>query len=567
MEPIRSDTKERRSLREWVVIGTVAFVLLILTGVVLVVGYGYAKQWRAHSLVSKARQLLDKPETSKQGLSELMAAYHLEPDDPIVIRGVADFESISRNGVALTLYHKLLGLPGVTRDDRRAAVRGFMGFGDLKTAKDLLDGLMADHPEADDYALLGTLQWTNHQQPEAVASLRRAVSLAPTNASNQLLLAQLLCLRSDDTERREGLEDLKTLAIQPDSVGLQALVTMCQIHPLDEPTQHWTIQQIRKHPLLDDPARLSAWGLEMQSDDPETIFRTVVAYFKTTSVQRKAVAARWLYTEGQPDKALELAPANQALISQDLFLDRLDCLAYEKKWQQVEQDLAHDPVPLSATLLYLYRARAAHELGDDSRSATDWDKAREASLSQPGMLNYAGNYALQLGLFDEAKKTYIQETHIPELTAMGYRQLLQLEQAHGNDNDLLDTLTQMLIAFPNDPDIRNDWAYMSFLLNRNMAQAAPIAQGLVDSSPNLLTYRTTLALCYLTQNDPPGALTVYQGANIDWSTAPVNGKCIYAAVLAANGRKVEATAMLKDVNLEQFRPAERDLLRHWGAIQ
>ena len=123
---------------------------------------------------------------------------------------------------------------------------------------------------------------------------------------------------------------------------------------------------------------------------------------------------REIYDQGQPELALELATPADALANQALFLVRLDALAFLKNWAEVEKELSDSKAPLSQTLIFIYRARAAQELGDPAGSEANWDRARAAAATDPGMLSYMGQYAVKMGLYDEAKKTYMQMAHMPE---------------------------------------------------------------------------------------------------------------------------------------------------------
>jgi len=560
-DPHKTEIHPERTLFQWLALVVAAVALLALVGVGAVWGYGYAKVWRAHVLTDEAKDLLGRNKT-EEGESKLMAAYTLEPYDTEVLRALAAHDLSMGNGHALNFYRMLLALPQATREDQREALRAFLSFGDLKSAEELAQGLIAKAPEAEDYALQAQIYWRARAEPQAISFMRQALALDAKNRANQLLLARMLSLTPDDRQRAEGLSLLRELAGTKDQEGLEAMEIMARIPTLDTASQQETLKQLRQHPLLDDDGRFAAWELEkhLGERDTATIMREALESFKSTNdLTRKAAAARWLYNQGQPELALELATPSESLANQALFLVRMDALAFLKNWPEVEKELS-DNAPLSRTIIFLYRARAAQELGDPARSAMAWDRARAAATTEPGMLPYLGQYALKIGQFDEAKKTYTQMAHIQQQALEGYTALLQVETKHGTSAEILETLREMMMDLPMEPEPKNDWAYLNLLLNTNVDEAWKTAQSLVQANPQILAYRTTLALGYLRKNDPAGAGKVYDGLQIDWTTASTSAKLIYVVVLDANGKKDQAAAFIQTLDRSQLRAEESALL-------
>jgi len=560
LDPSKSEIQAVRPLYQWLIALGVLVVALPLLGFGTVWVYGHAKVWRAHQLTREAKDLLGRKETA-EGESKLIAAYTLEPHDAEVLRALAAHDLSVRNRHALGFYRILVALPEATREDQREALRAFLSFGELKSAEELAKGLIAKAPEAEDYALQGQVYWRAGAAAQAISFMRQALALEPKNRANQLLLAQMLSIMPGQEQQVEAANLLRDLAQAKDQEGLKALEVMARNPRLDVPSQRWTLEQLRQHPLMDDEGRFAGWELEkhLGARDDKAVMRDAVEFFQSSDLARKAMAARWLYNQGHPELALELATPPDTLANQDLFLDRLDALALLKNWAEVEKELS-DNAPLSQTLIFLYRARAAQELGDPTRSAADWDRARAAATTEKGMLSYLGQYAVKMGLYDEAKKTYTQMAHIQEQALEGYTALLQVEGRHGTNDEILETLKQMTVDLPMQPEPKNDWAYLNLLLNTHVDEAWHTAQSLVQANPQILAYRTTLALGYLRKNDAAGADRVYEGLQIDWSTAPTSAKLIYAVVLGANGKKDQAAAFVHTLNRSQLRAEEWALM-------
>ncbi len=526
--------------------------------------YHTGKLWRARSLTREGLELLGEQKPA-EGKDKMVAALTLASYDGDVLRNCAQFAQQQGDPVAMEFYRQLLTLPNPSRADKRAALRAFLLFGDLTTASALTEDLIDDNPETDDWVCDAQLLWQEKQLSAAVGLMHKALASDPGNRNYQLLLAQMLAAQSDDAGQAEALATFNQLAKGKDQASLEALIVISTATGLDKATLRSILSQLKQHPLQNDNSRFAAWELEARLGDrpAKVVLQEVVDYFKTADLPHKSIAARWLYSHDQPDLALELATQADSIESKDLFQVRLDALAHTGDWTEVVHELADTHVPISQTLVFLYRARAAQAMGDPAGGKTNWDRARDAATTEPGMLDYLADYALKLGEYDEAEKTYARIAQSPVEAEAAYTALVKLVAAHGSAIDLLEVLRQMTAALPEKPEAENDWAYLSLLLNQNVKQAAKDARQLVAEHPEMLAYRSTLALAYLRQSDFSGARKVYEGQQIDWQAAPGSWKMVYAVVLAANGNQVGAQKFALTINRSQLTPEERILLSTW----
>lgn len=555
---LQSDVRPTWSIPKKIAVLCVSLLVVAIVAAGGFAGYKYLKLWRAHYLARAGTELAKKPETSNEGVSELLSAYHLEPLDLEVVRTMARYDMTIHNPLALSFYGELLSLPGVTRDDRREAAKAFASFGELAKAESLVKALLTEQPEASDYALQGELNWAAQSPQKALENLQTAIQLAPSDRQIQLIYAQFQAIAGTPDERIAGRQQLRSLGEAKDGEGLQALVTLANIPHVDVPTLNWVQQSLQAHPLLDDSGRFALWSIQKQlgTVSENEIMKGVLESFKDADLPRKAAAARWLYSQGHAELSLELATPSESLKNPDLFLARLDSLAFLGRWEQVRQELAPENIPMKEPMAWLYRARAASELKNPGESESDWERARTAAASDPGMLNYLGDYASKLNLYKQAILSYRALTHVPRNAELAYHKLLAVEARGGTDDDLLDTLSQMIKDFPNEPEPRNDWAYLSLLLKQNIDRAVYTAQGLVSASPQYLTYRTTLALGLLRLNQPKDAATLYTNLQINWDQTPDNARMVYAAVLEANGLHDNAVKFAKSIDKSHLRSAE-----------
>jgi tetratricopeptide (TPR) repeat protein len=317
-----------------------------------------------------------------------------------------------------------------------------------------------------------------------------------------------------------------------------------------------------QHPLANDSSHLRAWELEkrLSKRPAHEIMLEASHYFKDLDLARKALGARWLYAQGEAQMALDLANLPDALQNQDLFKVRMDALATLKQWPEANKELTTGSVPLPEPIVFLYRAEVARALGDSGSCAALWEEARNKAVMDPRMLGYLADYADKTGEWDEAKQGFKQIAQLPGLAPIGYRRLLEIESQHGTDPEIVGTLHDMMAQLPTNDEPKNDWAYLSLILNRDVQDAQAVAVRLVNANPSFLSYRTTLAVSYLSTNQPGRALDLYRNLTIDWPHAPNSYKMVYAVVLAANGCRPEAIATAKTVDRTALRPGERDFM-------
>ncbi|HEY6170157.1 MAG TPA: hypothetical protein VI454_19140, partial [Verrucomicrobiae bacterium] len=85
-------------------------------------------------------------------------------------------------------------------------------------------------------------------------------------------------------------------------------------------------------------------------------------------------------------------------------------------------------------------------------------------------------------------------------------------------------------------------------------------EDLVKQFPDSLAHRTTLALVLLKQGEATAALKVYDGREYEWPRALPAHRAIFAAVLAANGRKTDAVKIAGPLPRESLRREELALI-------
>ena len=138
--------------------------------------------------------------------------------------------------------------------------------------------------------------------------------------------------------------------------------------------------------------------------------------------------------------------------------------------------------------------------------------------------------------------------------------LILLAEQSGDTRKLRDQMKEFAERFPNDFEVQNDRAYLDLLLGENVPAALETAGQLAQRFPEILAYRTTLALAHLRNRDAAAAGRVYRWIATDWSAARPGWRAVYTAVLAATGEQTLATTHAREIDGSLLKPEERALI-------
>ena len=269
--------------------------------------------------------------------------------------------------------------------------------------------------------------------------------------------------------------------------------------------------------------------------------------------------------QGESARVLELISLPVSLTRQDLFLVRIDALAAQNKWSEIQQILSDGDAPIQPFYREVFLARATTELGGDRPAKAHWTAALAAASRDPSLLLYLVQYAGKIGSLPVAEKAWRQLAQNPSWALRANVALVPLVEAQGNTRGLRDLMRQLRRLAPNDPAPRHDEAYLDLLLGENIPAAQETAAQLLREHPDRLAYHGTVALGHLRAGDPAAALRQYDRLEFAWNTAPPAAQAIRAAVLLANEQLAPAQAAAASINLSALKPEERDLiapLRH-----
>ena len=546
--------------------------------------YHVAKTWRANRLLASAEQQAAQGKWH-DAYSLLHSAQLLAPGNTRITRGTARLLGENGDPQALAFLEMLSASPAGTAQDRIDFIRLALRIGQLTEVQSHLIVLLREPRTAHrpDVLLLAS-EWHGRSGDRSNAVLLAREALAQTRdavqaAEAKLLLARLLVQpppqnapAPDASQQAEAKGHLLEIAGRADRAGLDALLFLSEICKA-EPSQGEALRisdGLAHHPLASDEQRLLGltWKLRGDPAHREQIVAGAISTFRDGNPARLAAIARWLIQQQETRRALSLIPQASARENKELFLIYIDALAELGRWQDLQVLLAgKTSLPIEPTIRHLYEVRTALALRHEEESRQHWSDVRQSMRkADPKTVLYVAQYAERLGLRDDAAKAYRMLTGMSGAERTGYLGLILLAEQSGDTRKLRNQLKEFAARFSGEFEPQNDLAYLDLLLNENIAPSLESAAQRVKRFPDVLAYRTTLALAHLRNGDAAAARRVYGGIETDWSTAQPGWHAVYAAVLTASGERALAGSHARTIHIARLKLEERALIAGLGLL-
>ena len=575
--------------------GVLAMLALVAGAIVLFNAktlYDSAKLWRAGRLIARSEEAGTRGDEAEE-LRLLREAFVLSPDQPVTLRAAARYHEKRGEGAAIMLYERLLETQSATLEDRIRACRVALTGGSAELGRKLLDELRQNEearrtPEL--LALEAQLLALDGSWDSALAMARKAAAQKTNHAEEDFLVASLLVRAAEhapDTEqtrmRGEAIDLLGSLVSCPEQPGIEAIAALATL--ARQPASSllagrdvgaW-VDAAARHPKSNPRLRIAAWDLRLAAtpSDSESILREFLAKWRGAASQDQLEAARWLNQHGRPALSLELSTPQQDS-SADWLLVHLDALAATNRWDTVLALLENPSGPaskLQGTVRALFTMRARTELRQTFNRSDAWRDIQFLARNETVHDQlYVAQYAERTGERQQAALIYRRLLDRPNAASTFdtglsnedkltcYSGLIRTMSETAPVTDLLPLMEAMSADFPGMSEAANDAIYLR-LLTGDFNDAMPARlRPLLQKNPALLAYRTTLALYELRAGHADAAAKLYDGWQIDWTTAPDRFKAVRIAVLDASGHREEAEPLRAMIDPKKLRPEEAALL-------
>ena len=259
-------------------------------------------------------------------------------------------------------------------------------------------------------------------------------------------------------------------------------------------------------------------------------------------------AEQWL---GSLPEEILSRPEIAMRMSETLFNSR-DWEALEEKMKVAKWERAD----FYRLALLAYASRA---LGKEKEFRDTWQLAVIAAEVEPRnyklLLDQADRWGWKSEKLDLLWRLYQKDPTDDEL----YNELIEVNRSSGNSVALSRVFQRRIELKPSDDLAKNNLAFLSLLLNTNLAQAFRLARDAYEGEPDSPFKATTYAFAFLRQNRVDDAIEILEKISPEDRARPERSLYV-GAILAAKGRWAEAEQSLSRVVLAQLLPEERQLL-------
>jgi len=545
-------TKRRRPIF-WI-----AFIALLLAALLaLRPAYRWLKTKRADSLAAKAGRFVQQ-KNFLEAAHTYRAALQLDPLGYHPLQGAARLATRLNHDEALGLWDQVVKLPQATNDDREERAATLLQAGELPAAAVAIDELLKQNPDTNALVLASRYSERTGNSARALEYARIAMKRAPQDEIAQARLAEVLAASLKADERAEAREILWAVAAKNGAARKSAIESLARAPDLTRDEQTKILDQLHTlDPFTVTHALLAAdLRLRMQPENTALIYDEIIASW---GAKAKLEIVQWLNAHQQFNRVLTLVSPGER--RPKLLLARLDALAAEQRWDEIETTLSRKDLTFDSVVVEAFRARlaAARPLSLDAEE--HWNKAITLAGNDSSKLRWLGAFAEQCGADEIALRTFQRLGRSPADTSLALAGQQRLA-AKIHDISAARTIAEKTLALhAADPNAQNRVAYYNLLLEKDVSANATKAKELVAKYPDRLEFRVTAALALLRQHDPGSALAQFQGPPIEWAKTPPSWRAIYAAALMANDEATRANELLKSIPLDRLSREEAALIQ------
>ena len=522
--------------------------------------------WLASRWAGEAEALLNAG-SIEEASAKARAALEAREENTRALRVLIAVNSGRNRAEAIQLSHRLMETGRAEFDDLVRFTELSQGVGDAEGARVVLDRLKAERPTDANVVLLEARQAALEGDGDlALLKVEDALSLDSDMLKAKLLRGLLLTQSTDPVRRLQGKDALVDASLSQDPVGIEALMALLASVNLNvfNDERRTFADRLLNHPLSGRSEKLMAIQNLIIADPAGRVGYVASAEALFEGSEDRALLVRWLTAVGEPERALALIPED--LAGNRVYFDaRISALMRLGRYAEVANAVQNDTeflTELERVSIQIYLGSAG---GDAVVTGELWDRAFRLAeeYNRPDILLSLAEYALARNQLDQALECYRSAIAI----GLGERETLELWQqyflASLNQPDLevsRAVAEQIVARYPDNASQRNNLAYLSVLLDHELAEATRTSQALVAANPEIAGFRTTLALALLKSGSPEEAWSALDTDAIDWRKEEASSRIIVALVAQETGRNALARETLGEVDPSDILPAERDLL-------
>jgi cytochrome c-type biogenesis protein CcmH/NrfG len=544
-----------------VIMWTIGLILLVSVG--SVVGFKQFRAWQQRRLIAEANGLVAQGDYRRASL-DARRLLQINPESADACRIMARLSEKAGSRSALEWRRRVMDLGAATPNDLILLARAAVRFDDRGTADVAISKLPESAKTSAEYhALLADIAFAQRDGVEMERQLSEAARLEPTNKDYTMRLAALRLGATDRALRAKGKQTLEEMQNDPllrreatrflaeDALRLNNTLTALELaRQLDSLPDKSFADRILLLTALDAAKDngFAAFLEEMKTasaEDPER----VAALMTWLNMHKRAADAIAWSTKLPPgimgQKMVQIALSDAFIGAGDWT--GLQRLVNSGNWGTLD------------FLRYALHARALREMGNEADSASQWNEALKKVAADPRQTLTLAETVEKWGWRGEAIELLWLIAKDPMKGDDALRALYGYFAKNGETQNLYRVLLHQIELHPDDPNVQNNLAQLSLLLNLNADRGQKLAREVYEKDPKNPAYVSTYAFALHVQGDTKKALKALDTLTPEQLHQPELA-AYYGIMLAAAGDTARAAEFLDLGEKASLLPQEKALI-------
>jgi cytochrome c-type biogenesis protein CcmH/NrfG len=544
-----------------IILWIVGLILLISIGGV--VGFRQFRAWQQRRLVAEANGLVAQGDYHRASL-DARRILQINPDSAEACRIMARLSEIAGLRSALEWRRRVMDLGGATPNDLILLARAAVRFDDRQMADVAMAKLPASAKETADYhALLADIAFAQRDGVEMERQLSEAARLEPTNKDYRMRLAALRLGATDQALRAQGKQTL--IEMQNDPVLRREATRFLVENALRQNTTLAALELARQLDSLPNKTfadrLLLLTALDAAKDNGFAAFLEEMKTFSAEDPERAAGLLTWLNMHKREADSIawstQLAPG---ILGQKMVQIALsDSYVAAKDWTGLQRLVNSGNWGTVDFLRNALHARALRELGNQPESASQWNEALKKVAADSRQALTLAETVEKWGWRAEAIELLWLVAKDPIKADDAYRDLYGYFGRNGDTENLYRVLLHQIELHPDNPNVQNNFAQLSLLLNLNADRGQKAAREVYEKDPKNPAYVSTYAFALYSAGDSKKALKTLETLAPDQLQKP-EVAAYYGVILAAAGDHTRAAEFLDLGEKASLLPPEKALV-------
>jgi cytochrome c-type biogenesis protein CcmH/NrfG len=544
-----------------VILWTIGLILLVSVGGV--VGFRQFRAWQERRLIAEANALVNEADYRRASL-DARRILQINPESAEACRILARIYEKTGTRAALDWRRRVMDLGKATPNDLILLARAAVRFDDRPTAEVAIGKLPASAKETAEYhALLADIALAQRNGVEMEHQLSEAARLEPGNKDYQMRLAALRLGSNDRDMRANGKQTLVEMQNDP-LLRREATRFLAE----DALRQNMTLTALELARQLDGfPDKTFAdrllllTALDAAKDNGFDAFLQEMKTSSADDPERAAALLTWLNMHKRETEAIAWSASLQpGILGQRMVQIALsDSYVALKDWKGLERLVNSANWGTVDFLRNALHARALRELGDAPESASQWNETLKKVAADPRQAVSLAETVEKWGWRAEAVDLLWLLAKDPARGDDALKVLYGFFARNNDTENLYRVSLHQLELHPDDPNVENNFAQLSLLLNLNSDRGQRAAREVYEKDPQNPAYVSTYAFALYTAGDSKKAQKIIETLPPEQLRKPELA-AYYGVILAAAGDRARAAEFLDLGEKASLLPQEKALV-------